>query len=135
MSHIIIIAVLVGASHRTSDEIPLRVANVVFFCSVFSAAFSGVSVAHTEGRKHWKNGGILQKHAYLQSSPAVIIYFTCGHISLSYGHFWSKKYSKIFSVSPNAVKKSPIGLIFCRNMLIDSLQGQLKNSLVEVIFH
>ncbi len=33
------------------------------------------------------------------------------------------------------VMKSPIGLIFCRNMLMDSLQGQLKNGLAEVIFH
>ncbi len=31
--------------------------------------------------------------------------------------------------------KSPIGVIFCRNMLMDSLQGQLKNGLAEVIFH
>ena len=30
--------------------------------------------------------------------------------------------------------KSPIGLIFCKNMLMDSLQGQLKNGLAEVIF-
>ncbi len=32
----------------------------------------------------------------------------------------------LHSVSPNIVMKSPIGLIFCRNMLMDSLQGQLK---------
>ncbi len=31
------------------------------------------------------------------------------------------------------VKKSPIGLISCWNMLIDSLQGPLKNGLAEVI--
>ncbi len=31
--------------------------------------------------------------------------------------------------------KSPIRLIFCKNVLMDSLQGQLKNGLAEVIFH
>ena len=31
--------------------------------------------------------------------------------------------------------KSPIGLIFCRNMLMDSLQGQLKNCLAEGILY
>ena len=63
---------------------------------------------------------------YAHSSPAVIKYFTCSHISLKYGHFWSKNYSKKHSVGHNIVMKSPIGLIFCRNMLMDSLKGQFK---------
>ncbi len=105
-----------------------------FFFPFFSAAILVFQGPH-RGKRTPDLGGILQKHAYWQSSPAVIKYFTCSHISLSYGHFLSKKYSKIFFVSPSAVMKSPIGLIFCRNMLMDSLQGQIKNGLAEVIFH
>ncbi len=41
---------------------------------------------------------------------------------------------KNHSISHNIVMKSPIGLIFCRNIVMDSLQGQLKNGLAEVIF-
>ncbi len=51
---------------------------------------------------------------------------------------WVKLLKKKHSVSPNIVVKSPIGLMFCRNMCMDSLQGQLtwlKNGLAEVIFY
>ncbi len=78
------------------------------------------------GKETLNVGGILQKHAYWHFLAAVIKYFISSHISPSCGHFLSKKYSKNHSVSPNVVKKSPIGPIFCRNMLMDSLQGQLK---------
>ncbi len=106
-----------------------------FFCSVFFRRLFWCFSGPYRGKETLYLGGILQKHAYWHSSAAVIKYFTCCHISLNYGYFLSKKYSKIFSVSPNAVMKSPIGLIFCRNMLMDSLQVQLKNGLAEVLFH
>ncbi len=39
------------------------------------------------------------------------------------------------SASLNIMKKTQIGVMFFRNMLMDSLQGQLQNGLAEVIFH
>ncbi len=47
---------------------------------------------------------------------------------------WVKLLKKTF-VTHNTEMKSLIGLIFCRNMLMDSLQEQLKNGLAEAIFH
>ncbi len=55
---------------------------------------------------------ILHNHTYGHASGRRKKYFRCAHI----------------------VMKSLIGLIFCRNMFMDSLRGQLKNDLVEVIF-
>ncbi len=67
---------------------------------------------------------------------------TYGHASggdknfpLGYLSKITQNYSKKHSVSHTRVMQSPIGLIFCRNMLMNSLQGLLKDSLAEVIFH
>ncbi len=50
-------------------------------------------------------------------------YFRCTHFPLSYV---SKITQKKHSVSHKIMMKRAIVLIFCRNMLLDSLQRQLK---------
>ena len=103
-----------------SDGIPLR-GCWLFFPFFFRRLFWSFSGPY-RGKKTPDLGGIFQKHAYWHFTCC----FTCSHISLSYGHFLSKNYSKKHSLSPRIVMKSLIGVIFCRNLLMDSLQGQLN---------
>ncbi len=66
---------------------------------------------------------ILHNHTYGHASGRGKKYFRCTHFPLSYV---SKITQKKHSVSHKIMMKRAIVLIFCRNMLLDSLQRQLK---------
>ncbi len=119
---------LSGASLPLTGSVMVLLTCVLLLLFFSSARLSGLSVVNFCEEKKNRIGLKFSTTIHvlmdiLQVDVKIILVWL---FSLSYLSKIIKKKKKKHSVSHNIVKKSPIGLTFCRNTPMGSLQGQLK---------